>query len=459
MPATGDSGHASEETMTRLLRMILLAGLALLALPAGATYHTFQIDEVFSSADGTIQYVVLHESAGMDGQNMLGGKALVATGTGGVPVYYLFPFNLPGGSCGYYGCTPAPTARKHVLIASQGFAALGLLTPDYVMPNGFLPIGGGTLNYAAVDQWTFGALPADGTSALFRDGSTRVNSATNFIGGTVSVTAAAPPPPALNYQGLWWNAGESGWGINFAHQGDRIFATWYTYDTAGKAWWLTMLAQRTTPAGNVYTGTIFVDTGPPFNNFTGAGVPAAVGSGTLTFTDANNGTFAYTVNGVTQNKAIARYDLGTGTQPACTYTAATPDFAGATNYQDIWWAQSGTESGWGINFAHQGDTIFATWFTFDLDGTPLWLSALTARQGATNVYTGAIVRSSGSRFDAFDATKVNGGSVGNATLTFVDGNNASFAYSVMFAPLPGPVNQAKQITRFLFAGTGGTVCR
>ncbi|HEX6793354.1 MAG TPA: glycosyl hydrolase family 28-related protein, partial [Casimicrobiaceae bacterium] len=45
----------------------------------------------------------------------------------------------------------------------------------------------------------------------------------------VSSAAAASP----NYEGLWWASpagSESGWGINFAHQGDIIFATWFTYD-------------------------------------------------------------------------------------------------------------------------------------------------------------------------------------------------------------------------------------
>ncbi len=48
--------------------------------------------------------------------------------------------------------------------------------------------------------------------------------------------------------GLFWNApadSESGWGINFAHQGDVIFATWFTYDLTGKAWWLSMTADKT----------------------------------------------------------------------------------------------------------------------------------------------------------------------------------------------------------------------
>ena len=135
--------------------------------------------------------------------------------------------------------------------------------------------------------------------------------------------AGAQAQGAPNYQGLWWAAPagvESGWGINFAHQGDQVFATWYTYDTSGKAWWLSMLAPRTSPTGSAYAGTINVDHGPPFNNYVGAGVPIPVGSGTLTFADANNGSFAYTVNGVTQTKAITRFDLGTGPQPTCAYT-------------------------------------------------------------------------------------------------------------------------------------------
>ncbi|TMG87516.1 MAG: hypothetical protein E6H78_01000, partial [Betaproteobacteria bacterium] len=51
----------------------------------------------------------------------------------------------------------------------------------------------------------------------------------------VQVIAAGP----ANYEGLWWKSpaeSESGWGINFAHQGDTIFATWFTYDLTGKAW-------------------------------------------------------------------------------------------------------------------------------------------------------------------------------------------------------------------------------
>jgi hypothetical protein len=57
---------------------------------------------------------------------------------------------------------------------------------------------------------------------------------------------AAPTPPH-SYQGLWWNApagSESGWGLSIAHQGDALFVVWFTYDVAGRAWWLAATARR-----------------------------------------------------------------------------------------------------------------------------------------------------------------------------------------------------------------------
>jgi len=285
-----------------------------------------------------------------------------------------------------------------------------------------------------------------------------------IVDANAAVHAAMTGAATFNVQGLWWAAGgtESGWGINFAHPDNRVFATWYTYDTAGKAWWLSMLADRTPGNPNAYAGRINVDSGPPFNNFVGKGVPVDVGSGTLTFTDANNGSFSYTVNGTAQIKTISRYNLGTGPQPTCTYSATTPNFAAATNYQDLWWVANGAEDGWGINFAHQGNTVFATWYTYDVDGTPLWLSALAPLvAGTTNVYSGALYRTAGPRFDAYVGPPASKTIVGTATLTFSDGNHATFAYNTNGAgslPSVSPP-QSKQVTRFPFGPAGGTLCQ
>ena len=267
--------------------------------------------------------------------------------------------------------------------------------------------------------------------------------------------ALAPYLPVA-WQGLWWKspAGlESGWGINFAHQGDVIFATWFTYDAAGKAWWLSMTAPLAS-GGNVFTGTLYATHGPPFNAapFNPAlVVPAAVGTGTLTFTDNDNGTFAYTVNGISQSKPITRQVFGP--LPTCRF-GMLADLRAATNYQDLWWnAPPGSESGWGLNIAHEGDTLFVTWFTYDLDGTPLWLSATAQKSGAAT-YAGTLYRTTGPAFNAmpWSPAAVTVTQVGSVTLTFADGSHATFAYTV------NAVSQTKPITRQIFRPPG-TVCR
>ncbi len=263
-----------------------------------------------------------------------------------------------------------------------------------------------------------------------------------------------PAGPA-NYEGLWWASpagSEAGWGINFAHQGDIIFATWFTYDLTGKAWWLSMIAGLDT--SGAYSGSLLQSTGPPFNSvpFTPSQVRGtSVGTGKLTFSDLNNGSFTYTVNGSTQTKAITReaYDQ----LPTCTF-GLEADLTQAYNYQNLWWAApAGFESGWGVNLTHQGNTIFATWFTYDLDGTPLWLSVIAGKTAA-GVYSGTLYRTTGPAFNAvpFDPAKISGTVVGDATFTFADGNNATFAYTV------NGVSQTKPITRQVFV-TPGTVCQ
>ena len=272
---------------------------------------------------------------------------------------------------------------------------------------------------------------------------------------TVIRDTLTPFLPAA-YQGLWWNApggSESGWGINFAHQEDVIFTTWFTYDATGKPWWLSMSAVKN--AGNAYAGTLYETRGPAFNAtpFNPALVTnLAVGSATLTFADVNNGTFAYTVNGIAQSKSITRQLFATPV-PTCMF-GVQQNLALATNYQDLWWnAPAGSESGWGINLAHQGNTLFGTWFTYDPSGAPLWIS-VTAPMSSLGVFSGTLYETHGPAFNAspFNPANVTLTAVGTATFTFSDGNNAIFAYTL------NGVAQTKHITRQVFRSPG-TVCR
>jgi serine protease len=269
------------------------------------------------------------------------------------------------------------------------------------------------------------------------------------------VSVAAASGAFANFQGLWWNSpagSESGWGINLNHQGDTIFATWYTFGQDGKPLWMVVSATASVGAPNTFTGNLYTGTGPPFSAFDPALVmPNLVGVATFQFVDANNAVFAYFVNGATQTKQITRQVFASPV-PTCTF-ASQPNQALATNYQDIWWnAPAGSQPGWGINLTHQGNTIFGAWFTFGADGKPLWL-VVAANKTGTNTYSGTLMKAvGGPPYNAvpFNPALVEGVAAGNATLTFVNGNSGTFAYSV------DGISGSKQITREVFVAPGTT---
>ncbi len=275
-------------------------------------------------------------------------------------------------------------------------------------------------------------------------------------GAAVLAAYSGMPPASVQAEGIWWNVGgsESGWGINFEHQGDVIFATWFTYDSTGKAWWLSMTAFKSVASPETYTGQLIATRGPAFSAmpFDPALVTRTiVGVGTIRFDDLNNGSFAYTVNGVSQTKSITRMVFGA--LPTCVY-GTQPNFTQATNYQNLWAVAGDVESGWGINLAHQDDTLFGTWFTYDTDGSPLWLS-VTAIKTGPGVYSGQLIRTTGPAFSAvpFNTAQVTRTIVGAATFTFANGNAATFNYTI------NGVTQTKTITRELFAPPAGTLCQ
>ena len=125
---------------------------------------------------------------------------------------------------------------------------------------------------------------------------------------TCTLGGAAGAAP--NYQDLWWRAAgaESGWGLNITHQGDILFVTWFTYGADGKGMWL--VGSNVAKTGNgTYSGTLYRTWGPSFDMepWSPTRVTAMpVGSVSLAFSDANNGTFTATADGLTQVKPIVR---------------------------------------------------------------------------------------------------------------------------------------------------------
>jgi YVTN family beta-propeller protein len=121
------------------------------------------------------------------------------------------------------------------------------------------------------------------------------------------VLAASGTAPTINYTDIWWGgASESGWGLALTQQFSTMFLAWYVYSDSGQpVWYVATLAVAN---GNSASGTLYRTTGPAFGaTFDPSAVQASpVGTASVTFSDGNNGTLAYTVNGVTGTKAITR---------------------------------------------------------------------------------------------------------------------------------------------------------
>ena len=213
--------------MLRPLRFCALTILLAAASAALASFHLFRIEQIYSNADATIQFVVMHESFGANGEHLWAGQTLSSSG-GGNNQSITFMANLPSSS----------TAGKRVLIATPGFAALGLVTPNYTIPNGFLPLSNGTINFAGVDQVTYASLPTNG-NAIDRNGNPIPNVATNFAGASASVPATSTPAPTVitPEKGLWWDPTEDGTGYQFDVKHGVLVLTMYTYEAGGHSEW------------------------------------------------------------------------------------------------------------------------------------------------------------------------------------------------------------------------------
>ena len=188
-----------------------------------------------------------------------------------------------------------------------------------------------------------------------------------------------------DYVGLWWKPTESGWGLSIQQNGTQTFAVWYTYDAQGAPVWYTLQCAFT---GNTCAGNLATATGTPISQITGSANSTAslAGTGSLTVTSTNRLSLSYTVGSVTQTKTnLEPQNFVSADQvPFCSLQSPTgANFrAGLTNYTDQWWGGPNA-SGWGVQISHQGNTVFATWYSYNQQRTPTWLT-MQGTQDANN---------------------------------------------------------------------------
>jgi hypothetical protein len=189
--------------------LVIWFAVAVLISPVQGAFHLWQVKEVFSNADGSVQFIEMFDSFG--GETFVGGTTLKANSDGNIKTF-TFPSNL------------THTTPGSLLIATTGFGSLpGAVTPDFTFNQSTTAISGSFFNPNATNltftfsgsgdsmSFTGASLPKNGINSLTDAGavgappgtpniSAGTNSPTNLLGNSGSVNLA-PPPPTGDYNG------------------------------------------------------------------------------------------------------------------------------------------------------------------------------------------------------------------------------------------------------------------
>jgi len=157
-----------------LTALILVA--ALWPAPASAAalgaVPTFRIAQIYSSLDGSTQFVRLSETDGLNGQHHFAGLALTSTHNG-VTKKFVFPSDLPTDQTAYLSVLVAASPQGYVNgelpLSDPHYFWAWNISPDFVIPARFLATDGGSVDFAGVDHITYTSLPTDGKNALAAD--------------------------------------------------------------------------------------------------------------------------------------------------------------------------------------------------------------------------------------------------------------------------------------------------
>jgi hypothetical protein len=226
--------------------------------------------------------------------------------------------------------------------------------------------------------------------------------------------------PRIDYSDMWWaGMAENGWGMSVAQKGKIQFNAFYVYDNDGKPIWTVMPGGSWNSDFTIYSGPLYQPSSSPFSNYDASQFKPgnAIGSAAITFTDTNNATLTYIINGVRVVKQIQRQPFGV------------TDHLPRLIVNDLWWAGT-EENGWGINIAQQARTLFLVWYTYGLDGKTTWFTVPGGVWNGTT-FTGDIYTTTSSPWLGvrYDATKFKGTKVGTLVIDFEDANKALMTYT------------------------------
>lgn len=178
--------------MSRILSLVGAVAALAHGSVASAAHHQWIISELFSNADGTVQFVELLGTA--DNEQFINGFTVDTLAPGLVATSVPIGPNLPNGA----------TNGAYLLIGTAGYGALaaqqGAPAPDRVLPDNFLEIAADRVRYAgiATTDRSYTNLPTDGIDSNdYENPSGTVNTPENFAGATGSIDASPVHVPTL----------------------------------------------------------------------------------------------------------------------------------------------------------------------------------------------------------------------------------------------------------------------
>jgi hypothetical protein len=149
-----------------------------------AAFHLWNISEVYSNADGSVQFIELFTTSNSQ-QFVINHQIITNSNT------FTFPAN-----------SPSPTANHRLLIATPGFALLpGAVVPNYTLPvTNFFNPASDTINFVGADSVNVSGAPTDGIMSLHYPAAVvAANSPTNYAGQAGSLDLSISPGLAGDY--------------------------------------------------------------------------------------------------------------------------------------------------------------------------------------------------------------------------------------------------------------------
>jgi serine protease len=256
-----------------------------------------------------------------------------------------------------------------------------------------------------------------------------------IVNAQAAVQAAQMVGAVPNYTDLWWfGLAFNGTGISIIQHSDTLFATWYLYDDNGKGSWFVMPGGAWNTSHTIYSGAIYSTVGAPFNNYSPPATGIQAGTLSLQFSDSSNGTLSYVLTtGHRGSIAMTRQPFGAVVAPA------------HLNYSDLWWGGT-SQDGWGLTLNQHYDTLVAIWYTYGLDGVPVFYIMPNGTWISDTTVTGSIYATTGTPLALpYNAAQFVGNTVGHVTFSFSDASHATFTYTVN-----GITTQSKAVVRQTF---------